>query len=75
VQAGIPNEVALQAATWNAAKLLRAETRFGAIHKGLEATLVIVDGNPLVDIRALSAITSVILKGERIARSSLFEEE
>ncbi len=75
VEAGIPNDVALQAATWNAARLLRADQRFGAIRKGLEATLVIVDGNPLTDIRAMSSITSVILKGERVARSTLFEDE
>ena len=75
VAAGIPNDVALQAATWNAAKLLRAEHRFGAIHKGMEATLVIVEGNPLTDIHAMSSITSVILKGERVSRSSLFDED
>jgi imidazolonepropionase-like amidohydrolase len=75
VEAGIPNDVALQAATWNAAKLLRADNRFGAIRKGLEATLVIVDGNPLTDIRAISSITSVILKGERVGRSTLLEED
>jgi imidazolonepropionase-like amidohydrolase len=75
VEAGVPNGVALQAATWNAARLLRADRRFGAIRAGMEATLVIVDGNPLTDIRAMSAITSVILKGERVSRSTLFEEE
>jgi imidazolonepropionase-like amidohydrolase/ABC-type multidrug transport system permease subunit len=75
VQAGVPNDVALQAATWNAARVLGAENRFGAIRKGLEATLVIVDGNPLTDIRAMSSVTSVILKGERVSRSALFEED
>jgi imidazolonepropionase-like amidohydrolase len=75
VQAGVPAEVALQSATWNAARMLHAENRFGAIRKGLDATLVIVDGNPLTDMHALSSITSVILKGERVARSTLFEEE
>ena len=75
VQAGIPNEAALQAATWNAARLLRMENRFGAIRKGLEATLILVDGNPLTDIHAMSAVTTVMLKGERVARSELFEED
>jgi imidazolonepropionase-like amidohydrolase len=75
VQAGIPNDVALQAATWNSAKVLRSDKHFGAIRKGLEATVVIVEGNPLTDIHAMSSITTVILKGERIPRSTLFEEE
>ena len=75
VQAGIPNEVALRAATSNAAKALGADSHFGSLRKGLDATMIIVDGNPLTEIRAMSSVTSVILKGERVARSSLFEED
>jgi imidazolonepropionase-like amidohydrolase/ABC-type multidrug transport system permease subunit len=75
VAAGIPIEVALQAATANAAKLLRAESRIGTIEKGKEATLLIVDGNPLQDVRALSAISTVFTKGERVSRSGLFEQK
>ncbi len=75
VDAGIPADVALRAATANAARLLRAENRFGTIKKGLDATLVIVEGNPLADIRAMSSISSVILKGERVYRSGLFDED
>jgi imidazolonepropionase-like amidohydrolase len=75
VLAGIPNEVALQAATANAARLLGAADRFGAIRPGLEATLLIVDGNPVQDIHALSSVTTVILKGERVARGALFDED
>jgi len=74
VAAGIPVEVALQAATSNAAKLLHAEARFGTVEKGKEATLLIVDGNPLQDVKALSAISAVFMKGERVSRSALFEQ-
>jgi len=75
VAAGIPVDVALQAATYNAAKLLRADSRIGTIEKGKEATLLIVDGNPLQDVRALSSISAVFLKGERVIRSDLFEQK
>ena len=75
VAAGIPPEVALQAATSNAAKLLRADDRIGTIEKGKEATLLIVDGNPLQDVRALSSVSVVLLKGERVARTGLFEQK
>ncbi len=75
VAAGIPLEVALQAATSNAARLLRADNRMGTIEKGKEATLFVVDGNPLQDVRALSSISNVFLKGERVARSTLFEQK
>ena len=74
VQAGIPAPVALQAATWNGARLLRADTRFGAIRKGLEANLLLVDGNPLEDIAATERISLVVFKGERVHRAALFEQ-
>jgi imidazolonepropionase-like amidohydrolase len=67
--------VALQAATLNSANALRAGGRFGSIEKGKEATLLIVDGNPLQDIKATEAVSSVIFKGERIDRAGLFDQE
>ena len=75
VAAGIPIEVALQAATLNAAKLLRADSRVGTVEKGKEATLLIVDGNPLQDVRALSAVSTVFMKGERVNRTALLQEK
>jgi imidazolonepropionase-like amidohydrolase/ABC-type multidrug transport system permease subunit len=75
VDAGIPVQVALQAATVHAAKALRAEARMGSIEKGKEATLLVVDGNPLQDIKATEAISMVMLKGERVERAELFKPE
>jgi imidazolonepropionase-like amidohydrolase len=75
VAAGIPPAVALQAATLNAARLLKADNRFGTIDKGKEATLILVDGNPLQDVRALSSISSVIFKGEWVDRGELLHQE
>ncbi|MEO5721578.1 MAG: amidohydrolase family protein [Chthoniobacterales bacterium] len=74
VAAGIPVEVALQAATANAAKLLGAEDRIGTVAEGKEASLLVVDGNPLQDARALSAISVVMFKGERVTRTELFQD-
>ncbi len=75
VAAGIPLDVALQAATYNAARLLRADQRIGTIEKGKEATLIVVDGNALQDVRALSSISNVFLKGERVRRAEIFEQK
>jgi imidazolonepropionase-like amidohydrolase/ABC-type multidrug transport system permease subunit len=75
VQTGIPNTVALQAATFNAAKLLRAENHFGSIRPGNDADLLIVDGNPLEDIAATERISMVVFKGERIDRTTLFDQQ
>jgi imidazolonepropionase-like amidohydrolase len=75
VAAGIPIDVALQAATGNAAKVLHVEKRIGTVEKGKEASLLIVDGNPLQDVKALSSISIVFFKGERVARSDLFDQK
>jgi imidazolonepropionase-like amidohydrolase len=75
ISAGIPPAVALQAATKNAAQLLRASDRFGTITVGKEATLLMVDGNPLQDIHALSAISMVMFKGENVNRTDLFTQK
>jgi imidazolonepropionase-like amidohydrolase len=75
VAAGIPVDVALEAATYNAAKLLHVDHRIGTIEKGKEASLFIVDGNPLQDVRALSSISVVLMKGEYVARREMFEQK
>jgi predicted amidohydrolase YtcJ len=75
VEAGIPLAVALQAATLNAAKLLRKDTEFGSLQPGRDANLLIVNGNPLDDIRSTENISNVIFKGEVINPSALFKEE
>lgn len=75
VQAGIPPAVALQAATFNAARLLGAASHIGLIRKGFDATLLLVDGNPLEDITATERIGLVLFKGERVDRADLFDQE
>jgi imidazolonepropionase-like amidohydrolase/ABC-type multidrug transport system permease subunit len=75
VRAGIPPAVALQAATYNAARLLRAEKHIGSIRVGNDADLLLVDGNPLEDITAVERISIVVFKGEQLDRSDLFNQE
>src|SRR5581483_1390569 len=75
VKAGIPPAVALEAATYNAAKVLRMENRIGSIQKGRDATLVVLDGDPLQDITNTERISQVMFRGERISRSDLFDQE
>ena len=73
VEAGIPPAIALQAATANAARLLRADARIGLIAAGHDANLLVVDGDPTHDISATERISLVVLKGERIRRVDLFD--
>jgi imidazolonepropionase-like amidohydrolase/ABC-type multidrug transport system permease subunit len=74
VQAGISPAVALQAATLNAARLLRLENQIGSIRPGNDADLLVVDGNPLDDIAASEQISLVVFKGERVDRTVLFDQ-
>jgi imidazolonepropionase-like amidohydrolase/ABC-type multidrug transport system permease subunit len=73
VSAGIPPTAALRAATYNAARLLGADSRIGSIQKGRDADLLLVDGNPLEDITATERISQIFYKGERINRARLFD--
>jgi imidazolonepropionase-like amidohydrolase/ABC-type multidrug transport system permease subunit len=75
VRAGIPAAVALQAATGNGAALVRAGNRIGGIRKGMDADLLLVDGNPLQDIGATERISLVVFKGERLQRPDLFDQK
>jgi imidazolonepropionase-like amidohydrolase/ABC-type multidrug transport system permease subunit len=72
-RAGIPPAEILKADTFNAAQLLGAGNRIGKVAKGYEASVIIVDGNPLDDIRGTRRISDVFFKGERVRRSALFE--
>lgn len=75
VRAGIPPAGALQAATLNAARLLRIDNRIGSVRTGNDADLLVVDGNPLEDITATERISMVVFKGERVDRTGLFDQQ
>ncbi len=75
IEAGVPAAVALQAATYNGAQLLRVADRMGLIKKGYQANLLLVDGNPLKEISVTERISMVMFKGERVDRSELFDQQ
>jgi Tol biopolymer transport system component len=64
VAAGFTPFQALQTATVNTAKLLNAENDLGSIEVGKLADLVVVEGNPLTNIRDTMRVKIVIKNGE-----------
>jgi imidazolonepropionase-like amidohydrolase len=64
VWAGIPAPDVLRAATINGARALGVDDRLGSVEEGKLADLVVVNGNPLEDIKATRNVTMVIKNGE-----------
>ncbi|MDP3716999.1 MAG: amidohydrolase family protein [Acidobacteriota bacterium] len=63
VSAGLTPLQALQAATLTNAEMLRLEKQVGVVEAGFEADLLVVDGNPLDNIRTLLDPLLVISNG------------
>jgi len=71
VEAGLTPYEALKTATINTATLLNAQKDLGTIEPGKLADLVIVEGNPLENIRDTTRVRKVIRDGEVIAVEDL----
>jgi imidazolonepropionase-like amidohydrolase len=71
VAAGFTPMEALQTATLNPATFLGLGNRLGTIEPGKLADLVLLDANPLDDIRNTQRITAVIVNGRYLSRADL----
>ena len=69
VAAGLTPYQALAAATRNPAEFLRASKEWGTIEKGKRADLLLLEGNPLEDIRNTARIEAVSVGGRWLDRS------
>ena len=66
VESGLSPSDALQAATGHAATVLRKSADVGTIRPGRCADLLLLDGDPLADIRNLRHLSAVYLNGKEI---------
>ncbi|MHC4750482.1 MAG: ankyrin repeat domain-containing protein [Planctomycetota bacterium] len=71
VQAGLSPMQALQTATYNAAKCLGKLDSMGTVERGKVADLVLLDANPLQDIRNTQRIAAVVVRGKIFQRAAL----
>ena len=66
-EAGIPIAAVLKMATLDSARVVGVDDRTGSISVGKDADLVLVQGNPLLDISAVRRAT-LVLKGNTLYR-------
>ena len=71
VAVGLSPAEALQTATINPARFAGLERQVGRVATGYAADLVLLDANPLQDIRNTTRIDSVILRGQLLDRAAL----
>jgi imidazolonepropionase-like amidohydrolase len=64
VQAGLTPLEALQSATINPARYFQIQGTTGSIERGKTADMVLLDGDPLNDIRNTTRIAAVVVRGK-----------
>jgi imidazolonepropionase-like amidohydrolase len=69
--AGLSPSAALRAATLEPARWLRATDTLGTIARGRRADVVLLDADPLADIRNTTRIRTVIADGRLLERAAL----
>jgi imidazolonepropionase-like amidohydrolase len=74
VQAGIPPNQVLQNATLNAARIMSLDKDLGSIAPGKLADLVLVDGNPTVNISDIRKTALVVKDGVLYNPAELYSE-
>jgi imidazolonepropionase-like amidohydrolase len=71
VAAGLSPHQALAAATIAPARFLEWDEAMGTVEPGKQADLVLLDANPLIDIKNTRKIAGVFARGKYYSRASL----
>lgn len=71
VAAGLTPFQALQTGTVNVARFFGAEREFGTVEAGKRADLVLLEGNPLEDIRNFSRQAGVMVRGRWLPKADM----
>jgi imidazolonepropionase-like amidohydrolase/Tol biopolymer transport system component len=62
-QGGMTNHEALRCATWMGARSIGLDHRLGSIRPGLLADLIVIDGDPTIDIRRSENVLYTMING------------
>ena len=73
-KAGISNFDILKAACFNWAEMLNQEQEWGAIKLGASTDLVLLNANPLDDIKHAEEVEGIVLKGNYYSQKKLLDK-
>jgi len=73
VKAGIDPGTVIELGSLGAARALKLDKQIGSIAKGKRADLVVVDGDPLADIRAIGRVVTTMRAGVVFPSAPLYE--
>ncbi|MBK6523525.1 MAG: amidohydrolase family protein [Sphingobacteriaceae bacterium] len=62
--AGISNYDILKISTLNAANFFNESKKWGTVESGKDATLILLDKNPLENIENISSVSTTMIKGK-----------
>ena len=71
VSTGMSPYEALKAATVDVAEFMGVRGEFGVVKRGARADLILLEGNPLDDVRNTSRISGVMVRGHWLSRGAL----
>jgi imidazolonepropionase-like amidohydrolase len=71
VEAGVPTYAVLEAATKNPAAFFGREAEFGTVEVGRRADLILLNGNPLQDIRNVHHQAGVMVRGKWLPKQEI----
>ena len=71
VMAGLSPVDAIKACTYNGARILQDDDKYGSLQEGLSADIILVDGNPAENISDSRKVRHVFSQGRLVDRESL----
>lgn len=69
--AGLTNLEIIQSGTINPATFFSANDTFGEIKEGLSADFILIDANPIEDIKAIKQLSGVMLRGQWLSKTMI----